>query len=172
MASRQTESETLSEGSMRIGEAARRSGVTTRTLRYWEEIGLLSPKGREGRAGSERLYMAADLARASRIKELQDLLGFSLCEIKAVLEADDVVEALRAAAQASAEPKVQLALLDDAIEANARLLARVDTTLNRVQAFRTDRFEKARRMRAYRKKLLAQLQQGNLAEAPLGSGVK
>jgi MerR family transcriptional regulator, repressor of the yfmOP operon len=150
------------EGSkaLRISEAARACGVTARTLRYWQEIGLIVPGGqRDGREGGERLYLPEDLARAARIKELQDVLGFSLCEIKAVLESDDAVDEVRAAYQASADPKLQMRLLADAIDANARLLDRVDDTLKRVQAFREERAEKAKKMRAYRRKLQAQISQ-------------
>lgn len=136
---------------MRIGEAARRCGVTTRTLRYWQEVGLLTPSGQ--REGRERLYLPGDLGRAARIRELQELLGFSLSEIRAVLDADDVLDQLRTAYRASARPELQLRLLQDAIDANAELLARLDDTLARAQAFREERAQKAKRMRARAREL-------------------
>ena len=67
----------------RIGEVAKLAGVTTRALRYWEELGLLRPASRTD--GGERLYTPADLRRVTRIRDLQELLGFSLEEVKAVL---------------------------------------------------------------------------------------
>ena len=73
---------------LRIGELAQRTGVTARTLRYWEELGLIRPSGHRG--GGERLYLPTDMARVTRIKDLQDLLGFSLAEVRAVLETEDV----------------------------------------------------------------------------------
>jgi DNA-binding transcriptional MerR regulator len=139
----------------RIGEAARACGVTTRTLRYWQEIGLLTPSGQ--RQGGERLYSEADVARAARIKELQELLGFSLSEIRVVLDTDDVLDRLRSAYRSSARPEVQLRLLSDAVEANDRLLARLDDTLARVQAFRQERAGKAKRLRARARELRAEL---------------
>jgi DNA-binding transcriptional MerR regulator len=142
---------------LRIGEAAQRCGVTTRTLRYWQEVGLLAPGGHH--QGHERLYRPEDLARATRIKELQELLGFSLSEIRAVLEADDVLDQLRSAYRTSARPEVQLRLLEEAIEANARLLERLDDTLERVRAFRDERARKARRMRARARELQGELDQ-------------
>ena len=72
----------------RIGEVAKLTGVTTRTLRYWEELGLLHPASRT--EGGERLYAAADMRRVTRIRDLQELLGFSLDEVKAVLSTGDV----------------------------------------------------------------------------------
>lgn len=137
----------------RIGEAAKACGVTTRTLRYWQEIGLITPSGQ--RQGGERLYSDADIARAAHIKELQELLGFSLSEIRIVLDTDDVLDRVRSAYRSSARPEVQLRLLHDAIEANDRLLERLDDTVQRVQAFRDERAGKAKRMRARRRELEA-----------------
>jgi DNA-binding transcriptional MerR regulator len=79
---------TLSTGDVvPIGELAQRTGVTTRTLRYWEELGLIRPSGHRG--GGERLYLPADMARVTRIRDLQELLGFSLAEVRMVLETPD-----------------------------------------------------------------------------------
>lgn len=139
----------------RIGEAAKACGVTTRTLRYWQEIGLITPSGR--RQGGERLYAEADIARAARIRELQELLGFSLSEIRVVLETDDVLEQLRNAYRSSTRPEAQLRIVTDAVEANDRLLARLDDTLDRVSAFRDERADKAKRMRARARELQSEL---------------
>src|SRR5664280_1115846 len=71
---------------LRIGEVAKLTGLTTRTLRYWEEQGLISPSSYRGRG--ERLYSATDMARVTRIRDLQELLGFSLAEVRVVLETE------------------------------------------------------------------------------------
>lgn len=139
----------------RISGAARLCGVTTRTLRYWQEIGLLTPSGQ--RQGQERLYLPADVQRIMRIKELQELLGFSLSEIRAVLETDDLLDEIRSAYRATGSPALQLQLVHDAIEANARLLARLDDTLQRVKAFRDERASKAKRMKARARELKGQM---------------
>lgn len=78
---------------LQIGDAAERAGLTQRTLRYYEEKGLLQPPSRMD--GGFRLYGADDLERLERIKELKELLGFSLAEIREMLEADDVKMQLR-----------------------------------------------------------------------------
>ena len=72
----------------RIGEVAKLTGVTTRTLRYWEELELLQPSSY--RPSGERLYSPADVARVTRIRNLQEFLGFSLAEVRTVLNAGDV----------------------------------------------------------------------------------
>lgn len=79
---------------LQIGEAASRAEVTQRTLRYYEEKGLLKPPTRM--EGGFRLYSSEDMERVERIKELRDLLGFSLADIKEMVEAEDVKEQIRA----------------------------------------------------------------------------
>jgi DNA-binding transcriptional MerR regulator len=127
----------------RIGEVAKLTGVTTRTLRYWEQLGLLTPKTHRG--GGERVYSDAEIDRAKRIKELQELLGFSLAEVRVVLETEDVLDRLRDAYHADPQPAHRLDVLRRAIDANDRLLARLDDKLARIQTFRDERAAKARR---------------------------
>jgi DNA-binding transcriptional MerR regulator len=133
------------ESMLRIGEVARLCGVTTRTLRYWEEIGMLAPS--EQRHGSERVYSRSEVERAQRIRELQAHMGFSLAEIRVVLETEDVLDELRHAYKTNAGPEVRRRLLTDAMEANDKLVARLDDTLARVKAFRDERVAKANRLR-------------------------
>lgn len=72
---------------VRIGEVAARTGLTPRTIRYYEEIGLLP--GGAGRAkGRHRLYDALDIERLSLIVRLRDLLGLPLEEIQGLVTAD------------------------------------------------------------------------------------
>ena len=72
-----------------IGEVADRTGVTQRTLRFYEEKGLLRPPERMD--GGFRLYSTNDITRIGYIKQLQDLLGFTLSEIKDMVEAEDLL---------------------------------------------------------------------------------
>ncbi len=117
------------EHNLRIGEVAKLCGVTTRTLRYWEEIGLLAPSAQ--RHGSERVYSGSEVERAQRIRELQELVGFSLAEIRVVLETEDVLDKLRSAYKANARAELQRRLLANAMDANDKLVARLDDTLAR-----------------------------------------
>jgi DNA-binding transcriptional MerR regulator len=138
----------------RIGEVAKLTGVTTRTLRYWEELGLLRPSHHS--PSGERLYVAADLSRVARIRKLQDLLGLSLAEVQAVLgtEAVDVLDRVHSEIDAAdLTPARHKALLDEAVVANDQLLARLDDTLSRIQAFRDERAAVAVRLRERRAEL-------------------
>ena len=130
-------------GVLRIGELAQRTGVTTRTLRYWQELGLLRPSGH--RTGGERLYLPTDMARVTRIRDLQELLGFSLAEVRVVLETEDVDALDRVRSEfrwGDADPARRRQLLEEAAEANEHLLSRLDDTLSRIQAFRDERAAK------------------------------
>jgi MerR family transcriptional regulator, repressor of the yfmOP operon len=134
---------------LRIGEVAKLTGLTTRTLRYWEELGLLRPSGH--RQTGERFYTPPDVARVTRIRDLQDLLGFSLAEVRAVLDTEDVdvLDRVRSELR-SGEPiplRRERDLVDEAIAANDHLLERLAETQARIQALREDRAAKGDRLR-------------------------
>lgn len=71
---------------MKVGELAKRTGLSVRTLHYYDEIDLLSPSQRTG--SGHRLYTAGDVARLQQIKSLR-YLGFSLEEIRDYLDRPD-----------------------------------------------------------------------------------
>lgn len=68
---------------MRIGELAEIAGVTPRTIRYYENLGLLRPNEREGKGF--RYYSQTELAKLQKIDCLKSL-GLSLEEITAVID--------------------------------------------------------------------------------------
>jgi DNA-binding transcriptional MerR regulator len=79
---------------LRIGDVAKRAGVTPRTIRYYEEIGLLpAPDSRE--PGAHRTYEPADIERLIELIRLKNLLGISLDGLKDLVEAEDNRAALR-----------------------------------------------------------------------------
>jgi DNA-binding transcriptional MerR regulator len=97
-------SATVSAG-LRIGEVAKRVGTTPRTIRYYEEIGILpSEGGRE--SGRHRLYGERDVQRLTDALRLKELLGVSLDELRELLAAQDARAALREEWQQS-EPSAE-----------------------------------------------------------------
>jgi len=72
---------------LRIQEVATATGLTPRSIRYYEEMGLLRPAARS--RGDYRLYDASDLERLRFIRDLRDDAGFSLAEIGRLLEDED-----------------------------------------------------------------------------------
>jgi DNA-binding transcriptional MerR regulator len=82
------------ERSLRIGELAELTGTTPRTIRYWEELGLLAAAtARE--EGKHRSYTQADVERVSEIVRLRNLLGLSLEQLSSLLEAESARAHLR-----------------------------------------------------------------------------
>jgi len=139
---------------MQIGEVAERTGLTQRTLRFYEEKGLLAPPSRL--EGGFRLYSEDDVQRIEHIVQLKQLLGFSLADIKQMLEAEEVLAEIRmlnrqddgAAAkldrvrQAVAVIEEQEALINRKIERmeamRARWRERLDRALRRTQEILRD----------------------------------
>src|SRR3981081_4078741 len=97
-----------------IEQVATRTGFTKRTLRYYEEVSLLPPTGRT--EGNYRRYSEADIERLERIKNLRGLLGFSLNEIRELLEVEDERVKIKVAYQHETEALAKIAQLDLADE--------------------------------------------------------
>lgn len=105
---------------MHIGELAERTGMSLRSIRHYDEVGLLVPSGRT--SGGFRVYTAGDLERLLVIRRMKPL-GFTLEEMAGLLR---VVDGL-----ATADPTEAAALaarldefLDDAQARHAKLLER------------------------------------------------
>ncbi|MCC7366533.1 MAG: MerR family transcriptional regulator [Dehalococcoidia bacterium] len=134
---------------LQIGEAAERTGLTQRTLRYYEEKGLLSPPQRMD--GGFRLYSGTDLERLGRIREMKDLLGFSLAEIREMLDADEVRTQIRDEWNRDADVAEKAAKLRVAREATLHQLQLLDAKMEKMAALRD---ELAERMAKYDARLL------------------
>ena len=130
---------------MRIGEAAARAGVSTRTLRYYEQLGLLTPSGRS--AGGARRYAEADVARVQRIRELQELMGFDLQQIRVIVAAEARLQELREEFHRAEDRARRRRVLEEAIAINDRLRQDVQAKLKRTKTFLADLETKAGRYR-------------------------
>ena len=111
--------ENLSEGLIRIGDVARQFDLTLRTLRFYEDKGLISPR----REGSARLYSRKDITRLKLIL-LGRKVGFSLREVKQIMDlydpADSNMRQYRVLVEKSQRQMVKLekqrAAIDEAID--------------------------------------------------------
>jgi DNA-binding transcriptional MerR regulator len=99
---------------LRIGELADRAGTTPRTIRYYEEIGLLGAAEDRGH-GRHRSYDEEDLARLEHILRLRDLLGLSLEDLQKVVEAEDARAALRREWHGTEDPDERLRIIEQAL---------------------------------------------------------
>jgi MerR family transcriptional regulator, repressor of the yfmOP operon len=103
------------ERTLRIGEVAELTGTTPRTIRYYEEIGLLGASA-ERIQGKHRCYTQADVDRVSEILRLRDLLGLSLEQLSQLLEAESARAELRAEYQRTELPQERRRILELARE--------------------------------------------------------
>jgi DNA-binding transcriptional MerR regulator len=110
---------------IRIGEVAERTGLTPRTIRYYEEIGLLPYKPMR-RKGEHRAYDDNDVERLNELSRLRDLLNLSLEELKQLVEAEEARAAIRKQFRETDSDAERLRLLDAA-------LPHVDTQLGLVR---------------------------------------
>ena len=97
---------------LRIQEVAAETGLTTRAIRYYEEIGLLEPAARS--EGDYRLYDASDLDRLQFIRSLRDDAGFSLAQVGKLLEDEAARERNRARMDKTTDPDERRGLIVDA----------------------------------------------------------
>ena len=113
----------MSNATWTIGQLAKRTGMSVRALRHYDEIGLLSPLRRTD--SGYRLYVGEDIRRLHRIKTLRQL-GFSLPEIKDLLD--------RAGASPRQLVDDHLRRLHEHIALEQRLCERLDGLARRLTA--------------------------------------
>ncbi len=134
------------ERSYRIGDVAERVGVTTRTIRYYEELGLLGTASSRTK-GAHRLYTEADIARLEELIRLRDLLGLTLEELVALAEAEEARAALRNQWAESATDNERARIVEAAIPLVERQLELVRTRQDRLSEFAGELSEKLRSLR-------------------------
>jgi DNA-binding transcriptional MerR regulator len=131
---------------MRIGELAEAVGTTPRTIRYYEEIGLLPGAG-ERPAGGHRTYTGADAERVREVIRLKDLLGVSLEELRELVEAEEARAFLRREFHASQDPARRRQILTEALGHIGRQLELVRRRRGELTALEEDLLARRRRVR-------------------------
>lgn len=119
--------DTRRNGLLQIGEVAERVGLSLRTVRYYEEQGLLEPESRS--PGGFRLYSEAQVDRLALIKQMKPL-GFTVHEMCELLEARDT---LRAAAPGTPTDGQAAATLSNYADAAGKRLAKLELQLAQAQ---------------------------------------
>jgi len=117
---------------LRIQEVADEVGLTARSIRYYEEVGLLEPAARS--EGDYRLYDADDVARLQFIKGLRDDAGFSLAEIRQLLEDETARAANRTRFRQSRSPVERREVLLDGIARIDRQVATLRAKIARLES--------------------------------------
>ena len=142
---------TAPERLLRIQEVAEEVGTTTRAIRYYEEVGLLEPAARS--EGAYRLYDASDVERLRFIRGLRDDAGFSLAQIRQLLEDEAARERNRQQLRATDDPAERRALLADALERVERQIATLREKAERLATMIDEAEERRRHLRGHIAKL-------------------
>lgn len=118
----------LNEKWYQIDEVASKTGLTKRTLRYYEERELLEPSARTD--SGYRLYTESDIEGLMHIKYLKECLGFTLDEIKEVLEAEEMINLLK---KGDIPPSEAVAKANAAIRLLSNQINTIDTRIERLK---------------------------------------
>ena len=143
--------------SFRIGEVAEIVGTTARTIRYYEEVGLLAaPPSHE--KGRHRTYGEHDIRRLQELIRLRDLLGVSLDELKRLVEAEEARAALRERWEHTAGDADRRAILEQSVGHVTAQLALVRSRRAALERLESELASKLERVRGR----LAELQDTTL----------
>ncbi|HEX3805120.1 MAG TPA: MerR family transcriptional regulator [Solirubrobacteraceae bacterium] len=141
---------------MRIGEVAELTRTTPRTIRYYEEIGLLSG-GAERELGKHRCYSEVDVERIKEIVRLKDLLGLSLEQLSQLLEAESARADIRREFLETEDPDRRHTLL---LQSGGHISTQLNLVRGRIAelaTLETDLSERAERVREKLAELEAEL---------------
>jgi DNA-binding transcriptional MerR regulator len=148
---------------LRIQEVSALVGLTSRSIRYYEELGLLKPAARS--EGSYRLYDDDDLERLRFIKGLRDDAGFSLADIGRLLEDETARARNRRRFRTTTDRDERRAIILEAFDQVDRQIATLEAKIERLRAM----VDEARGRRAHLEEHLAEIDAGR-EPAPHGHG--
>jgi MerR family transcriptional regulator, repressor of the yfmOP operon len=137
-----------SKGELRIGDVAKLAGTTPRTIRYYEEIGLL-PASAARERGAHRTYAEEDVERLADLLRLKDLLGLSLEEVKTLVEAEDARASLRREWETGVEDPVRRRqILDESLGHIGRQLNLVRRRRDEIASLESELLAKRKRVQS------------------------
>jgi len=150
----------------RIREVADEVGLTTRAIRYYEEMGLLTPAARSD--GSQRLYDESDIERLRAIRGLRDDAGFSVADITRLLEDTDHLARSRTAFRRAEGPAERLGIARGGLARVDRQIGLLGGKIDRLRTMLDDTTTRRARIVALIDQLEAELAG---LEAQAGSGI-
>ncbi|HEY1689285.1 MAG TPA: MerR family transcriptional regulator [Solirubrobacteraceae bacterium] len=153
------------EANLRIGDVAKLVGTTPRTIRYYEEIGLL-PESPERAAGRHRLYSEAEVERLMDVMRLKQLLGVSLEELKTLLAAEEARNVVKAQLKrGDVDPGRRQALLEEALGHIERQLELVRGRAAELAKLEQDLSESRTRVRRKLREMTSELEPEPVGQA-------
>jgi DNA-binding transcriptional MerR regulator len=151
---------------LRIHEVADLVGLTPRSIRYYEEMGLLSPSARS--RGAYRLFDQLDVERLRFIKSLRDDAGFSIAEIGRLLEDEAARRLAREALASTDDPAERHRILSGRLASIDDQLAGLNEKLTRLQEMVSELQRRRRHVLAHLAELAGDTASAGDLPAPAG----
>jgi DNA-binding transcriptional MerR regulator len=139
----------------RIQDVADEVGLTSRAIRYYEEMGLLIPAARSD--GSHRLYDESDVERLRAIRGLRDDAGFSIGDITRLLEDSDQLARSRTAFLETESPAERLRIARDGLDRVDRQIGLLGDKIERLGAMLAETRARRTRIAGHVEQLEAEL---------------
>jgi DNA-binding transcriptional MerR regulator len=143
---------TATDRPLRIGEVAELAGTTPRTIRYYEEIGLLPGSGDRAQ-GKHRCYSARDVEQLRMLLRFKELLGLSLEQLTTLLAAESARAELRREWDEAADAGEQCRILDQALRHIGTQLELVRGRRRELEQFERELDERRAELRERRERL-------------------
>ncbi|MEY9094716.1 MerR family transcriptional regulator [Paenibacillus sp. RC84] len=121
---------------LKIDDVAKETGLTKRTIRYYEEIGLLEPPTRS--EGGVRLYTQENVDRLKKVLLAREVLGFSLQELQHFLAIDTLLASYREGSDGYAVELKKQEELKRVADGLAEQVDMLDLKIHKMEAFRKD----------------------------------
>ncbi|MEV5029031.1 MerR family transcriptional regulator [Paenibacillus sp. LPE1-1-1.1] len=121
---------------LKIEEVAKRTGLTKRAIRYYEDIGLISAPERT--QGNIRLYSEDDIAKINKIILAKEVLGFSLAELQQYMEFQTAIEQQKSEYHTTEDLEARKSKLIDMAKILQKEKAMIDTKISRMEQFKEE----------------------------------
>jgi DNA-binding transcriptional MerR regulator len=120
----------------KIEDVARECGITKRSIRYYEEIGLIPPPERS--AGGYRLYSDRHIERIKQVINARDVLGMSLQELQEYLSIIEAIRQQRQGIRDAADQESKREKLEELEPMALKMLGVIDRRLEKLKGLRTE----------------------------------
>ncbi|HTG69829.1 MAG TPA: MerR family transcriptional regulator [Candidatus Udaeobacter sp.] len=129
---------------LKIEEVAKRTGLTKRAIRYYEDIGLISAPERT--QGGIRMYSEEDIEKINKILLVKEVLGFSLAEIQQYLEFQTLIEQQKSEYRTTEDREARRLKLTEILEVLQKEKTMIGTKIMRMEQFKEELVEKEKRV--------------------------
>jgi DNA-binding transcriptional MerR regulator len=137
---------------LKIEEVAKRTGLTKRAIRYYEDFGLITAPERT--QGGIRLYSEGDIEKINKILLVKEVLGFSLAELQQYLEFQTLIEQQKSEYRTTEDREARKQKLVEMLSVLQKEKTMIDTKLSRMEQFKEE-------LMGYEKRVLTAIDQLN-----------